>query len=248
MMKRLALLCSFLLVGFVALAAQTKADADSAYLKGRYEVAAQIYEKLLKQGDNAAVYYNLGNTYYRRHDIARAILNYERAALLDPGNSDIRFNLSLARSKTVDKMADTDQFFIVYWFYSLVNCHSTDVWGLWALVCFALLAAAILVALFVKKKLPRRVASYSCFLLLFLVVLFNVFAYVQRTQLFSKSHAVVMENLQVKSTPDDSGNDLFQLHPGTKVEIIDNTLGRWKEVSLPDGKKGWLKQSDIELI
>lgn len=237
-----------MLFGVFPLFSQTKADADSAYLKENYQKAAQIYEQLLKKGESAPVYYNLGNCYYRMHEIAPAILNYERALLRDPGNSDIRFNLVLARSKTVDKMADSDQFFIVYWFHSLVNMHSTDGWGKSAIICFCLFAVCIFVLLFYKRKWPHRIASWLSPLLLLAVILFNVFAYIQRSELFSHSHAIVMQNVQVKSTPDDSGNNLFQLHPGTKVEIIDNTLGKWKEVALPDGKKGWLRQASFEVI
>ena len=91
-----------------------KCVADSLYQKGKYPEAAQAYEHLLQEGEHADLYYNLGNAYYRMNDIGRCILNYERAALRDPGNSDIQFNLALARTKTIDKIGDDSSFFIIY--------------------------------------------------------------------------------------------------------------------------------------
>ena len=75
--------------------AQTKAEADSAYVQERYEQAISLYDKLLETGASASVYYNLGNAYYRIGDMAHAILAYERAYLMEPGDADIRFNLQL---------------------------------------------------------------------------------------------------------------------------------------------------------
>ena len=87
-----------------AAAMATKANADKAYAAEHYQQAIADYEELLKQGANADIYYNLGNAYYRTNNLTRAIINYERAALLAPGDADVRFNLQLARSKTIDKI------------------------------------------------------------------------------------------------------------------------------------------------
>ncbi len=247
-MRRLIVIYCFLFGVLTSSFAQSKADADSAYQKGKYETAARIYEQLLSHGENAYLYYNLGNAYYRMHDIAHAILNYERAALREPGNSDIRFNLALARSKTEDKVADSDQFFIFYWFHSLVNAHNTDGWARMALIVFVMMLVAILLFFFGRVSLLRRISSYAVVLLFICVVLFNVFALIQRNEFLNKTRAIVMQTVPVKSTPDNSGNTLFTLHPGTKVKISDNSMTNWKEVSLSDGKKGWLSKSAIELI
>ena len=93
----------------------TKAEGDSAYVKNDYASAIQIYEALLKEGEAAEVYYNLGNSYYKAGDIAKAILNYERALLIQPGNADIRANLEIARAKTIDKVIPVPEVFFVSW-------------------------------------------------------------------------------------------------------------------------------------
>ena len=108
----------------------TKAMADSAYATADYATATHIYEQLLvTEGEAASVYYNLGNSYYKQGEIARAILNYERALMLAPANSDIQFNLELARSKTVDKNALVTELFLVRWIRSFTNILSADGWA-----------------------------------------------------------------------------------------------------------------------
>ena len=105
----------FTFLPFMAVAV-TKAQADSAYQQEHYQQAAQIYEQLLKRGESADLYYNLGNAYYRMDDITHAVLAYERALLLSPGDADVRFNLQMARSKTIDKIVPESEMFFVTWY------------------------------------------------------------------------------------------------------------------------------------
>ena len=107
----------------------TKAEGDSAYIKDDYTTAIQIYESLLKNGESADVYYNLGNSYYKIGEIAKAVLNYERALLMKPGNSDIRANLEVARAKTIDKVEPVPEVFFVSWTKALINSMSVDAWA-----------------------------------------------------------------------------------------------------------------------
>ena len=109
----------------------TKAEGDSAYIKDDYTTAIQIYESLLKNGESADVYYNLGNSYYKIGEIAKAVLNYERALLMKPGNSDIRANLEVARAKTIDKVEPVPEVFFVSWTKALINSMSVDAWATW---------------------------------------------------------------------------------------------------------------------
>lgn len=111
----------------------TKAEGDSAYIKDDYATAIQIYESLLKNGESADVYYNLGNSYYKAGEIAKAVLNYERALLMKPGNSDIRANLEVAHAKTIDKVEPVPEVFFVSWTKALINSMSVDAWATWEL-------------------------------------------------------------------------------------------------------------------
>jgi tetratricopeptide (TPR) repeat protein len=227
----------------------SKVLADSAYAKENYVGAAKMYEALLKNNHNTVLYYNLGNCYYRLDDIPRAILNFERALLLSPGNADVRHNLDLARSKTIDKVTPASEMFFITWIRQMIDWQSADGWGKTALISFVLMLLSILLYFF-SAKIPLKKTGFfaSCFLLL-VVVLSNVFAYNQRDALIKRSGAIVMaSSVSVKSTPTESGTDVFVLHEGTRVEVTDDSMQQWKEIKVADGKVGWIPVKSIERI
>ena len=115
-----------LLFASAATWAQTKAEADSAYINEEYDKAIVIYESLLQEGESGEIYYNLGNAYFKQDELGRAILNYERALLLQPGNADVNANLDIARAKTVDKINPNPEVFFVAWTRSLINMLPVD--------------------------------------------------------------------------------------------------------------------------
>lgn len=247
-MKKLLFIAA-LLLSFVSASAQTKAEADSAYVQERYEQAISLYNKLLETGASASVYYNLGNAYYRTGDMAHAILAYERAYLMEPGDADIRFNLQLARTKTIDKIVPESEMFFITWFRQMIDWYSADQWGRAVVVCFALCVVSLLLYFFAGRMLWRKVGFGVGICTLILAVLFHIFAYQQKQKLLVRIHAIVMSSsLTVKSTPSTSGTDLFVLHEGTKVEITDDTMKDWKEIRLADGKVGWVPVKTIERI
>jgi tetratricopeptide (TPR) repeat protein len=229
--------------------AATKAEADSAYVNGNFQKAINEYESLLRQGASAEIYYNLGNAYYRTENITRAVLNYERALLLSPGDGDIRFNLQIARSKTIDKIVPESEMFFVTWYRSLVNMMSVDGWGRTALVSLALVIVLFLVYLFSVRVWMQKVGFFGGGVLLVLFVISNIFAWQQRQNLLYRQGAIVVApSVTVKSTPAQNGTDLFILHEGTKVIITDSSMKNWREVRLADGKKGWIEIKKIEVI
>ena len=247
--KKVSAIVLLLLLAPMAANAATKAEADSAYVNGNYQKAITQYESLLKQGASAEIYYNLGNAYYRTENITRAVLNYERALLLSPGDGDIRFNLQIARSKTIDKIVPESEMFFVTWYRSLVNMMSVDGWGRTALVSLALVIVLFLVYLFSARVWMQKVGFFGGGVLLVLFVVSNFFAWQQRQNLLYRQGAIVVApSVTVKSTPAQNGTDLFILHEGTKVIITDGSMKNWREVRLADGKKGWIESKKIEVI
>ncbi len=229
--------------------AVTKAEADSAYVNANYQQAIKDYETLLKKGPSADLYYNLGNAYYRTENITMAVLNYERALLLSPGDRDIRFNLQLARSKTIDKIVPESEMFFVTWYHSLINLMSVDGWARAALISLALVIILSLVYLFSDRIWLRKIGFFGGLILLVLFLLSNVFASQQKEALIHRSGAIVIKpSVVVKSTPAKNGTDLFILHEGTKVTITDGSMKDWKEIRIADGKEGWVEKSQIEMI
>ena len=229
--------------------AATKAEADSAYVRGQYQQAIAQYEELLKQGASADLYYNLGNAYYRTENIPEAVLNYERALLLSPGDRDIRFNLQIARSKTFDKIVPESEMFFVTWYRSLVSLMSVDGWARTALVALALTIILLLVYLFSEKLWLRKAGFFGGVALLVLFVVANIFAWQQKEELLHRKGAIIFAPaVTVKSTPAANGTDLFILHEGTKVDITDGSMKDWKEIRIADGKEGWIESKHIRVI
>ncbi|HBO05968.1 MULTISPECIES: tetratricopeptide repeat protein [Bacteroides] len=227
----------------------TKAQGDSAYMRNDYASAIQIYESLLKKGEASEIYYNLGNSYYKADDIAKAILNYERALLLQPGNADIRANLEIARSKTVDKVASVPDIFFVAWTKSLINCLSVDVWAKLGIVFFILLLVSFSLFFFSKQVVWKKSGFIAGVIFLVFVILSNIFASEQKNELMNRNKAIILSpSVTVRSTPSESGTSLFVLHEGHKIEIKDNSMREWKEIRLEDGKVGWVPTSALEII
>ena len=227
----------------------TKAEADSAYTDGQYQKAIQLYDSLLSKGVSAELYYNLGNSYYRMDDMTHAVLNYERALLLSPGDADIRFNLQMARSKTIDKIVPESEVFFVTWYHSLVNMASVDGWAYLAVVSLALAVVLALLYLFAETIWMRKIGFFGGVLAMALFLFGNLMAWQQKQDMVNHRGAIIMESaVTVKSTPAQNGTDLFILHEGTKVVIIDNSMTQWKEVRVADGKRGWIETKRIEII
>ena len=227
----------------------TKAMGDSAYVRQQYQQAIADYEALLKKGVSADVYYNLGNAYYRTDNITRAVINYERALLLSPGDPDIRVNLQLARSKTIDKIIPESEMFFVTWYRSLVNIMSVDGWATMSLVSLAIAIILALCYLFSGRVWMQKTGFFGALAMIVIFGLSNLFAWQQKDQLVNRTGAIVISPAAaVKSTPANGGTDLFIIHEGTKVEITDSSMKEWKEVRIADGKEGWIKASMIEMI
>ena len=246
-----AVLLLLLLVPMTGMAATkaTKASADSLYAAEHYQQAAHEYEALLNKGISPDLYYNLGNCYYRMDDMTRAVLNYERALLLSPGDRDVRLNLQLARSKTIDKIVPESEMFFVTWYRSLVNLMSVDGWARTAIVSLVVALILALLYLFSDRIWLRKLGFFGGILLLLTFALSNLFAYQQKQALVHRSGAIIIHSaVNVKSTPAHNGTDLFILHEGTKVTITDDSMNDWKEIRVADGKEGWLQTKDIEVI
>jgi tetratricopeptide (TPR) repeat protein len=250
--SRLILLLVISLISFfssLSTHAATKAEADSAYAQGHYQQAAKLYEELLKKGVSVDLYYNLGNAYYRMDEMPRAVLNYERALMLSPGDRDVRFNLQMARSKTIDKITPESEMFFVTWYHSLVNFSSVDGWARLALITLALAIVLALVYLFASPIWLRKMGFFGAFALLLVFIVANIFAYAQKQSFVERSGAIIMAPAAtVKSTPAKQGTDLFILHEGTRVDITDGTMREWKRIRVADGKEGWIETSQIEVI
>lgn len=223
--------------------------ANTAYLDGNYHEATKAYEQLVARGyGSAKLFYNLANSYFKQERIGRAILFYRRALRLDPGNADARYNLTVAEARTKDRIERVPEFFLTEWFRSIRRTMSATAWSVLSLAMLACGLAAVLLYLLAQRLSLRKAGFYGTLAAAVLFVLTTGFAAGERRDQLDRSEAVVMAtSAAVSSAPDKSATDLFILHEGTTVQIV-GRLDKWCEVTIADGKKGWIENSKIETI
>ena len=243
------LLLAMICFGGTSAKAVTKNNADTEYQKGNYQQAIRDYEEILKNGESAEIYFNLGNAYYRTDNITKAVLNYERARLLSPGDDDINFNLQFARSKTIDKITPESEMFFVTWYKSLVNFTSVDNWAKTGILCIVMALLLVLLYLFGPQLMLRKIGFFGGLAFFVIFLLSNLFAFQQKQALDNRTGAIIISpSVNIKKTPAKNSADQFVLHEGTRVDIIDKGMNDWRCIRVGDGREGWIETKAIEEI
>ena len=248
-LKTTIIIAAFMLSAMSASAATTIESANAAYQSGNYQQAITLYEQALKAGNSSELYYNLGNAYYRRNNITKALINYEKAYLYNPTDADIRHNLDYVRTKTIDKLIPSADIFFVSWYKSLVYSLSIYGWALFSLLMIIISLIALLTYLFTNNDLLRKFGFWTT-LLTFLLFIFSVIFAFQQTNNITNSNCgiVTAEQVAVKKTPESGSETVVTIHEGTHLEVVDDGMSEWKEIELPDGKTGWIPTNSFTLI
>lgn len=223
--------------------------ANTAYLNGDFQTAAATYRKLVDQGfSSVKLYYNLANACFKEERLGEAILYYRRALRLAPGNEDIRHNLDVAQARTKDRIEEIPRFFVVVWLGALRHTMSSTAWTVFSLVLLAAALTFCLVYLLARQLSWRKVGFYGTLLATVFFAVATWCAAAGRREALDRTQAVVMSaSAAVKSSPDRSATDLFLLHEGTSVRIVER-LDDWCEIVIGDGKKGWIETRKIEVV
>lgn len=225
------------------------AKANRAYAAGAYTEASETYKKVVALGlESGDLYYNMGNAYFKMNDYAHAILYYERAKRLDPGNEDIDFNLKVANNKIADQIEPLPELFYKRWYYGIVNSFPSDTWartGIFFFILSLFLGAVYLMS----RVLILRKTGFWIGALLFLFSLFSLlFAWSGHSAIQNAHEAILISpTVTIKSSPDEKSVDLFVLHEGTKVQLKDQ-IGNWYEIRIANGSVGWIPASAVEKI
>mgnify|MGYP003292241107 CR=1 FL=1 len=241
----------------VSVSAAVDVQADSlwnagveAYADGRWQDARQAWSGIEALGlESKELYYNIGNACFKQDDPAHAILYFERALRLDPSYDDARFNLEYANSMIQDKIESVPEFFLISWTRSLSMICPADTWAVLSLVLFAICLAMVLIFLLGHSAGLRKTGFGVAIASLLLTLLCFSMASMQKKQYHKEDMAIVVSAVSpVKSSPgNETSRDLFVLHEGTKLKILDE-VGQWKNVELSDGRQGWVLSSNLEII
>ena len=230
--------------------------ANQAYKQELYNEALKLYlQEAETTGVSSSLYCNIGDTYYRLKDNVHAVLYYERALLLDPSNSDARFNLEFVRGK-MQLPDDAGDSWFSNWVDQSVSRLSSNAWAIIAIITFLLFLAGVAIYLFMDNVLMRKIGFFGGALMIVASILANLAAFHVYHKATSGTGAIIMpENVILSNAPReprDKKDEAFQLQQGTRVEIVDTIAdpsnGKWLQVSTAGGHKAWINAKDVEVI
>ena len=225
------------------------AVANQLYNSGKYPDAIRKYQFVAEHGlESVQLYYNLGNAFYKTGNATYAILNYERALKLAPNDEDIRYNLALARTQIVDNVSTLPQPGFLRWWKQVISSQSISYWGTLSIITFFAFLTLFGLFLLSSSFYTKRLAFWFSVICISVSVISFTFGSNLTSKLLSHNTAVITDrSVKVKSSPSETGTELFVVHEGITVQLTDK-LGDWVNISLPDGNKGWVKEATLVRI
>jgi tetratricopeptide (TPR) repeat protein len=240
----------FGLIGWLCLTMPTpaRAESDQAFNKanadfaaGHFSVAIAGYESLVRSRQwNAALFYDLGNAYFRTGDFGHAILNYERALALDPAQPEARANLQLARdqSRAIELAPG--------WTETHLDFLTRDQFA-WLAVAAFWGAVAIVVGFYFAQRRPI-VWIFALLLLGTIAAGAALVVYQLETGSSGRALAIVTKkNIQARLATAESAGAVLILPPGSEIKIL-STRGDWSYAALPNDLRGWIPSSAAERV
>lgn len=254
-MKKAILIALYLV--FMLFSANLKAQdfnselfkAEKLYANSSYDSAALIYQSIIDSGyQSPELYYNLANTYYKLQEIPSAILYFEKALKLNPSDENIKHNLELCNSMIPDRIEAVPRLFFIDWYRSLYNYFPIDTWASIGLSLFALFSFLLLIYFLSSKVFLKKLGFWAASFILILS-LFSFFLTYQKYESFIQHDEAIIfiPSITVKSSPAKNSVDLFVIHEGTKVTIIDQ-VGLWMEIKIQNGSTGWIESENLQII
>ncbi len=224
-------------------------SANALFQQGKIAEARDAYEAILAGGyASGELYFNLGNAWYRSGNIARAILNYERARKYIPGDEDLQHNLQLMNLMITDRIEPIPRLFLWEYWDALTGAFSLRgiTWLAYALLVLTVLAVAGMIL--DRRYRVRKAAMIGAMVTGVFLIAGVAFFAAQWSEVTRTDEAVLMAQVvSVKNSPDARGTDAFVLHSGVKVRIVDAVSG-WLKIRIADGKVGWVESSALEQI
>ena len=224
-------------------------NGSELYSQGRYSEALDAWLSVYNSGIRSSdLDYNIANAYFKLNNIPGAILFYERALLLDPLDEDSRYNLQITRTMVVDKFTEIPELFFITWYNFLSLILSSNLWAAVSIGSFA--SFLLLMSMYIYSARYRiKVIGFWIGLLMLLISTLSLTLSVRNKNLVTDNKEAIIFSpvINGKSSPDESGTDLFVIHEGTKVTIED-AVGDWFEIRLADGNKGWVPADCLDML
>lgn len=224
--------------------------ANEAYAQGNWDAAIQNYQAIVDASmESAPLWCNMGSAWYKSGNLGKAILCYERALKLDPSYDDAVYNLDLLNSQKIDRIESVPELILVTWMKKLGRTLDSNSWAVCFLVFLALSLAMALLFVLGSSVNSRRIGFFAGVVFVLVTCASLSFSIWQKNEYMKTDSAIVLRPVSsVKSSPSgDSAKDLFVLHEGTKVKVLDN-VGGWSNIELSNGNQGWVPSTDIENI
>lgn len=221
-------------------------EANSLYNENAFDSALVVYKSIIDQGySSATLYYNIGNTYYKLRNYPLAIYYYEKSLKLEPNNADTKHNIEIAKLFLTDKIEAVPELFIKTWWNKLSNSFTTNTWATITLVLIGISLICIFFYITAKTRSLRKSMFFSgIFMVILTICSFSISAEKHNYISSHNEGIIITPTITIKSSPSVSGVDLFVLHEGSKVKILDNTDG-WEKIKIANGSTGWLPTSSV---
>lgn len=242
------LLCCFSSIGF-SQNDQIFSEANTLYNDGKYAEAIDKYESILDSEQHSAeLYFNLGNANYKLNNIAPSIYYYEKALQLEPKNKDLQNNLAFAQNMTIDAIEEVPKVGFSRLTNNVVNTFATDTWAKIAVGSVLFFVLLFLTYHFSYTSSKKRVAFVVSIISLF-IACFSLAMSFQKENLNNKNNPAIIfaQESRVKTDPNPTSEEVFRLHEGTKVQVLE-TYDDWRKIELSDNSTGWIPLKDIKLL
>ena len=218
--------------------------ANNEYSKKNYLAAINLYDSILSSGyASSEIFYNLGNCYYKKQDWANAIWHYEKALKLDSKNKKAKDNLEITQLKIVDQIESFPKLFYQIWWNKIITSFNTKTWQILAIICIWI----VLIVQIVTRLRSKKTTNLVRFLSLLSIVLFCIALFSFKEKQSVNEAIIFSSSVVVNSAPSNNSTNLFTLHLGSKVEIIDQ-IGNWINIKLVNGNSGWIKESECKIL
>jgi tetratricopeptide (TPR) repeat protein len=223
--------------------------ANRAYDQQQYDSAIIMYQRVLKQGlVSPKLYFNLGDAYYRKKDMPSAILYFEKARKLDPNNADLQYNLNLANTMIPDKIVKVPEMFLKRWWNYFYNLFDANTWAVLSLISLAIFVLLVGIFILSRGRSTRKISFFIGILMLLVTV--AAFGLASQKSYYMQHHneaIIFTPTITAKSSPTANSVDLFVIHQGTKVRLMDEVDG-WEKIKLQNGSIGWLPKQSMKKI